>query len=99
MIRLLTLLLALAAVACAPDQPEAPEGPRTYEATGTVIGVEGERVLIDHEDIPGFMDAMTMSFPVSDPTLLEGVVGGMRVSFRIVVDGASYAIDRIEARE
>ena len=93
------LLLALAASACAPDQTDAPAGPKTYEAVGTVISVEGEHVLIDHEDIPGFMDAMTMTFPVSDAALLDGLEDGARVRFRVVVDGASYAVDRIEPRD
>ena len=70
--------------------------PRTYEATGTIVSIEGEHVLIDHQDIPGFMDAMTMTFPVEDPALLEGLEEGDRVRFRIVVNGASYEIDRIE---
>ena len=102
MTRVTLLLLGLAVVGCVPDASEAPDGPagpKTYEATGTVISVEGEHVLIDHEDIPGFMDAMTMTFPVSDPSSLEGLEVGTRVTFRVVVDGASYTIDRIAVRE
>ena len=66
---------------------------------GTIISVEEEHVLIDHEDLPGFMDAMTMTFSVSDPELLNGLEDGTRVRFRVVVDGASYTIDHIEPRE
>ena len=95
----MSLLLLVGATACAPDPSDAPAGPETYEAVGTVVSVEGEHVLIDHEDIPGFMDAMTMTFAVSDPSLLDGLEEGTRVSFRIVVDGASYTIDHIEPRE
>lgn len=93
------LLLGLAAAACAPESTDAPVGQKTHEAVGTVVSVEGEYVLIDHGDIPGFMDAMTMTFPVSDPALLEGLEEGTRVTFWVVVDGASYTIDRIEPRE
>ena len=56
-------------------------------------------MLIDHEDIAGFMDAMTMTFPVTDASLLEGLDKGTRVTFRVVVDGASYEIDRIEPKD
>ncbi len=52
-------------------------------------------MLIERGNIPGFMDAMTMTFPVSDPSLLEGLEKGTRVTFRVVVDGASYEVDRI----
>jgi len=99
MTRTIVVLLTLAVAACAPDPPDTPAGPETYEANGTVISVEGEHVLIDHQDIPGFMDAMTMTFPVSDPALLEGLEAGTRVTFRVVVDGASYTIDHIERRD
>lgn len=95
----MSLLLVVGASACGPDPADGPKGPETYEAVGTVVSVEGEHVLIDHEDIPDLMDAMTMTFAVSDPSLLDGLEEGTRVSFRIVVDRASYTIDRIESRD
>lgn len=95
----MSLAFLLAGSACAPEPSDAPAEPETYEAAGTVISVEGEHVLIDHEDIPGLMDAMTMTFAVSDPALLDGLESGTKVSFRIVVDGASYTIEHIEPRE
>ncbi len=67
-----------------------------YEGTGTVREVLDDHVRIEHDAIPGFMDAMTMSFEVADPSLLEGLEPGIDVSFRIVVGERSAAIDRIE---
>lgn len=93
---LLFLLFLLSGASCAPEPREESETPRIHDAVGTIISVEGERVLIDHEDIPGFMDAMTMAFPVADPSLLEGLEEGARVEFRVAVDGASYEIVAIE---
>jgi protein SCO1/2 len=40
-------------------------------------------VVIAHEDIPGFMPAMTMSFEVRDPALLEKFTPGERVRFTL----------------
>ncbi|GMR22368.1 MAG: hypothetical protein BMS9Abin37_0713 [Acidobacteriota bacterium] len=99
MLRWALLMLILAVNTCAPDRSAAPAESQTYEATGTIVGVGGEYVLIDHGDIEGFMDAMTMTFPVTDPLFLEGLEEGTRVTFRVVVDGASYAIDRIEPKD
>ncbi len=99
MLRWVLLLLPLAVNTCAPDRPDADAESPTYEATGTIINIEGEYVLIDHGDIEGFMDAMTMTFPVTDVALLEGLEKGTRVTFRVVVDGASYEIDRIEPKD
>ena len=47
------------------------ETPREYPVTGVVRRVEPERrsVVVKHEEIPGFMRAMTMMFKVDAATL------------------------------
>jgi len=57
----------------------------TYEVSGTVEAVEVAAgvVKIAHEEIPGFMPAMTMSFDVAAPELLEGVTPGASVRFTL----------------
>lgn len=67
-----------------------------YEGVGTIMEINDNSILIDHDAIPGFMEAMSMTYPVSDPALLEPFEQGMVVSFRVVVKGSSYKIDRIE---
>jgi protein SCO1/2 len=54
--------------------------------------MESDHVTLDHGAIPGFMEAMTMSFPVKDAAILSGLEQGMRVKFRIEVDGSAYAV-------
>jgi protein SCO1/2 len=82
-------LVLLLALAC---------GPELYDADGTVTEVRPDlrQVVIDHEDIPGLMPAMTMNFDVADPSLLEGLAAGDRIHFRIARDGESYRIVRAE---
>ena len=61
------------------------------QATGSVEGVgvviatipRSNRLIIDHEEIRGFMAAMEMSYPVVDPGLLDGVEAGDRIGFTI----------------
>jgi protein SCO1/2 len=57
----------------------------TYEVNGVVRAVEASagQVKIAHEDIPGFMPAMTMNFDVVPPSLLEGIEPGARVRFTL----------------
>lgn len=63
----------IVAVACA-REPET----RTYQLTGQILVVtpESKEVLVKHDDIPGFMPAMTMPYTVSDPGILKERVAG-----------------------
>ena len=72
-------------------------GDGTYEVHGVVRGVnlEFEQVVIEHEDIPGLMPAMTMNFDLADPSLLEGLEKGQHVSFTLRHTPQSYTITRI----
>lgn len=96
---LLLLSLFLTLVACDRPPPDVEsaetDGVTHYEGTGTVAELLENHVRIDHDAIPGFMDAMTMSFEVADPALLAGVEPGMDVTFRITIEGRSAVIDRI----
>ena len=58
----------------------------------TVAGAN--QVVIDHGPIKGFMDAMTMGYPVESPSLLEGLQMGDKVRFTI--DVKKKAIVKIE---
>ncbi len=89
----LALAALLASLACQRSD--------TFEASGVVRGVraaEGQ-VTIEHGDIEGLMPAMTMSFDVADPTLLEGLEPGQYVEFRLRRRDGSFEIDRLEAPE
>ena len=70
----------------------------TYSVRGVIEGFGPERrtVRIAHEDIPGFMMAMTMSFVPRTPKQLAGLVVGDRVwlTFTATDDG-QLAIDSI----
>jgi Cu/Ag efflux protein CusF len=58
------------------------------------VVVADRRVVIAHEDIPGFMHAMTMSFEVRTPALLERVAPGERVRFTLEkTDQTLYLVD------
>jgi Cu/Ag efflux protein CusF len=54
---------------------------KVYEVKGKVVAVDVERkeVTLDHEAIPGHMQAMKMPFPVENARLLEGVKAGDQV--------------------
>lgn len=66
-----------------------------FEGIGRVIVVDARQnmIVIDHEDIPGFMAAMIMGYPVQPAGLLQGVKAGDRIRFTI--DASHQAIIKI----
>jgi Cu/Ag efflux protein CusF len=63
---------------------------------GKVIAVvpSSNQLVLDHEEIKGFMDAMTMGYRVDPPSLLEGLKAGDTIRFTI--DTQNKAIIKIE---
>lgn len=47
------------------------------------VVVPDRRIVVAHEDIPGFMDAMTMSFEVDKPSLLHKLKPGDHIRFTL----------------
>jgi protein SCO1/2 len=79
-----SLIATLAGVGACSRAPEA----RQYEVRGQILSLDTGRreVLVDHEDIPGFMPAMTMPYRVSDVALLEGKQPGDLITATLVVE-------------
>ena len=70
---------------------------REFAVRGVITRVEPEhtRVIIAHEAIPDFMEAMTMPFRVKAASALAGVAAGDSVSFRLFVTEEESWIDHI----
>lgn len=86
--------LAAALVAC----PGERGGPGVYDARGVVEDVDAERgqVLIEHEDVPGLMPAMTMNFAVPDAEVLAALAPGQEIEFELRFTGRSYEVESFE---
>ena len=76
-----SLCLALLAAAC--SRPEQ----RSYTLQGQVISLDPARKLavVKHEEIQGFMPAMTMPYEVEDVKLLDGLAPGDLINATLVV--------------
>lgn len=80
------------------EHDPAPVDAPTVVGTGIVVVlVPGtQQLVIDHEEIEGFMGAMTMGFRVRSPSLLDHVRSGDVVHFTIdTTDGAIIAIEKV----
>jgi Cu/Ag efflux protein CusF len=69
---------------------------KTVSADGRVIALvtESQEIVVEHGEIKGFMDAMTMGYKVSPPSLLKTVKPGDRIRFTIDTD--KRAITKVE---
>ena len=83
----------------ASPKTEASESITNYPGVGEVrsLGADGKSVVVKHETITNFMEAMTMPFPVRDPKELEGLKPGDRITFRLRVTETDGWIDQIHA--
>ena len=74
-----------------------PKGaPKTVTADGRVIALvpESQEIVVEHGEIKGFMDAMTMGYKVSPTSLLKSVKPGDKIRFTLDTD--RRAITKIE---
>ena len=80
---LLVAVAATAAFARARRGPVGDASVQTFQVTGVVVApLANGRVTVAHDDIAGYMPAMTMAFPVG-PGLSGAVNAGDRVRFRL----------------
>jgi protein SCO1 len=56
-----------------------------YQVGGTVEGIDAaqRQLIVAHDEIPGFMPAMTMNLDVAPGVALEALKSGDRISFRL----------------
>ena len=56
----------------------------------------GQKLLtLDHQDIPGYMPAMIMPFPVKDDRMLKAAAPGDEVTASLVVTGKDYWLEDV----
>ena len=72
-----------------------------HTASGMVISIDAPKqtVVISHESIAGYMEAMAMPFHVKDAASLKGLAPGEKVEFTLVVDKDSSWLEQLHAVE
>lgn len=81
----------------AASQSTADSTPKRYHLEGTVVSIDRQqkRVIVDGKDIPGFMGAMTMPYPVADDQTLNRVRPGDQITADIVAAGSDMHLDNV----
>ena len=72
---------------------------KVYPLKGTVVSFNAieKEVTIDHEDIPGLMKAMKMTFTVEEAKLLDGIKAGSRVEGKVKSASGKYIITELKS--
>jgi Cu/Ag efflux protein CusF len=105
---LLLSIVLLGACGGATEAPEptevapAPAGTREapYLGHGFIEQIDENQLLINHEDIAGFMPAMTMAFPITGEVDAESLEVGDEVDFSIeLLDAGGYQVFSVEKVE
>src|SRR5262245_56966150 len=87
------LLVALIVTACSRTAPT-----KEYQLQGQILDVkpDSSEVLVKHEDIPGFMPAMTMPYKVQDAKVLAGKQPGDLITATLVVGETEAHLSKID---
>jgi protein SCO1 len=68
-----------------------------YDLKGKVVSIDksAKQLTVDHGDIPGFMGAMTMPYPVKDERALTSLSPGDQITAKVVSANGSYWLEEI----
>ena len=85
--RLLSILVSLLLAACSRPAPKVTPVSQIYPVRGTVVSVapEQKHLRLAHEDIPGFMEAMTMEFDVATSAEIAALLPGDIITGKLEV--------------
>lgn len=75
----------------AADTVASPGELKTFPIRGKIVSVDAAKgsVMLDHEAVAGFMDAMTMSYKLKDPGIVSELHPGDRITAKLLVHKTS----------
>lgn len=82
------------------EAPVASASAKRYELKGKIVSVDkaAKKAKIEHEPVVGFMDAMTMDFPIHEDWVWDELTPGAEIRAELVVDNAAkepYWLEKI----
>ncbi len=98
---ILLLSISLFVSACQQNTTQGPTAePKRYPLKGKVVSVDRDKksAKIEHEEIPGYMPAMTMDFPIHETWVWDDLLPGSEIRAELVVDNSAkdpYWLEKI----
>jgi len=73
------------------------EPERRFTLTGKVVSIEREmkQVMIEHEEVKGYMEAMTMPFPLKDEKMLDRLKKGDKIQATLIVGIGFWRLENV----
>jgi protein SCO1/2 len=83
----LSLIFPVSGCRQSAPQPAANTGAtlKSFPIRGRVVSTDATHVMLDHDAIPGFMDAMVMPYKLKDPSVVSELHPGDRITATILV--------------
>ena len=94
---LLSIFLFTACQKAGTQSQNASTEAKHYPFKGRVVSVDkaNKKATVAHDEIPGFMDAMTMAFPVKDDWVWEDLSKDAEIKADLVVDKEGFWLEQI----
>ena len=82
------------------QKPLSEAGEKTYVLKGKIVGRDaGDNTLsVDHEAVPGYMEAMTMDYPVRGELVATLPPNAIAIEATLHVHGTSYWLTQVKRR-
>lgn len=76
---------------CKKPVPPPPAISKVFKIRGKIVATDAAagKVTLDHEAVPGFMDAMIMPYKLADPSIMSELHPGDRITADVMVDQIS----------
>jgi protein SCO1/2 len=94
----LIALIALFTLSCTRSESKAdPADAKHYPFKGKVVSIDkaAKKATIDHDAVPGYMEAMTMDFPIKEDWVWNDLTPGSEIRADLVVSKDGYWLERI----
>ncbi|WP_433964042.1 SCO family protein [Tunturiibacter gelidiferens] len=77
--------------------PKPASAANTFTIRGRVVSTDATHVTLDGEQVPGFMEAMIMDYKLADPSIVNELHAGDRITAKVLADkqGDSYGNVRL----
>jgi protein SCO1/2 len=95
LVLVLAITFGIAGCSHSAETPQAAK--KKYPVVGKVVASDRarNRITVQHQEIPGFMDAMTMSYDVKDPKEMKDLEPGDEIHCDLIVDGSELWLQKI----